>query len=149
MPIFDQGYQHWSGTLSGHSWRWLTITRHGVRVVAGDLGGIDGGDLFADEIGGATPPGAEDEGDVVTLDAGLGCEYGRGLRRGTEGGVHTANTSPAVRPLPALAVPTLCVRGNPFSGSGLPCVCRRTTLGLRRALRHRTGGTDRCHAEPR
>jgi ABC-2 type transport system permease protein len=32
MPIFDQGYQHWSGSLSGHSWRWLTITRHGVRV---------------------------------------------------------------------------------------------------------------------
>lgn len=32
MPIFDQGYQHWSGTLSGHSWRWLPITRHGIRV---------------------------------------------------------------------------------------------------------------------
>jgi ABC-2 type transport system permease protein len=32
MPIFDQGYQHWTGTLSGHAWRWLTITRHGVRV---------------------------------------------------------------------------------------------------------------------
>jgi ABC-2 type transport system permease protein len=32
MPIFDQGYQHWSGTLSGHAWRWLAITRHGLRV---------------------------------------------------------------------------------------------------------------------
>ncbi len=32
MPIFDQGYQHWTGTLSGHAWRWLTITRQGVRV---------------------------------------------------------------------------------------------------------------------
>ncbi len=32
MPIFDQGYQHWSGTLSGHTWRWLTVTRHGVRI---------------------------------------------------------------------------------------------------------------------
>jgi ABC-2 type transport system permease protein len=32
MPIFDQGYQHWSGTLSGHTWRWLAIARHGVRV---------------------------------------------------------------------------------------------------------------------
>lgn len=32
MPIFDQGYQHWSGQLSGHSWRWLAIARHGVRV---------------------------------------------------------------------------------------------------------------------
>jgi ABC-2 type transport system permease protein len=32
MPIFDQGYQHWSGELSGHAGRWLTITRHGVRV---------------------------------------------------------------------------------------------------------------------
>jgi ABC-2 type transport system permease protein len=32
MPIFDQGYQHWQGRLSGHFWRWLTITRQGVRV---------------------------------------------------------------------------------------------------------------------
>lgn len=32
MPIFDQGYQHWQGPLSGHAWRWLTIARQGVRV---------------------------------------------------------------------------------------------------------------------
>jgi ABC-2 type transport system permease protein len=32
MPIFDQGYQHWSGTLSGHAWRWLAITRRGVKT---------------------------------------------------------------------------------------------------------------------
>jgi ABC-2 type transport system permease protein len=32
MPIFDQGYQHWEGKLSGHFWRWLTITRQGVRT---------------------------------------------------------------------------------------------------------------------
>ena len=32
MPIFDQGYQHWSGTLSGHALRWLTIAWHGWRV---------------------------------------------------------------------------------------------------------------------
>lgn len=32
MPIFDQGYQHWSGTLSSQSWRWLTITRRGLGV---------------------------------------------------------------------------------------------------------------------
>jgi ABC-2 type transport system permease protein len=32
MPIFDQGYQHWKGPLSGHAWRWLAIVRHGVRV---------------------------------------------------------------------------------------------------------------------
>jgi ABC-2 type transport system permease protein len=32
MPIFDQGYQHWQGPLSGRMWRWLTIARHGVRV---------------------------------------------------------------------------------------------------------------------
>jgi ABC-2 type transport system permease protein len=32
MPIFDQGYQHWSGHLSGHAWRWLSIARRGVRV---------------------------------------------------------------------------------------------------------------------
>jgi ABC-2 type transport system permease protein len=31
MPIFDQGYQHWHGQLSGHRWRWLTVARHGVR----------------------------------------------------------------------------------------------------------------------
>src|SRR5579871_508530 len=32
MPIFDQGYQHWRGPLAGHFWRWLAITRQGVRV---------------------------------------------------------------------------------------------------------------------
>ena len=32
MPIFDQGYQHWRGQLSGHGWRWLTIARQGVRA---------------------------------------------------------------------------------------------------------------------
>ncbi|MGD9636022.1 MAG: ABC transporter permease [Pirellulales bacterium] len=32
MPIFDQGYQHWSGQLTGHAWRWLAITRHGLRI---------------------------------------------------------------------------------------------------------------------
>jgi ABC-2 type transport system permease protein len=32
MPIFDQGYQHWQGRLTGHAWRWLTISRHGVRT---------------------------------------------------------------------------------------------------------------------
>jgi ABC-2 type transport system permease protein len=32
MPIFDQGYQHWQGALAGHSWRWLAITRHGIRT---------------------------------------------------------------------------------------------------------------------
>lgn len=32
MPIFDQGYQHWNGRLSGHAWRWLAVTREGVRA---------------------------------------------------------------------------------------------------------------------
>ncbi len=32
MPIFDQGYQHWEGKLSGHGWRWLAIARRGVRT---------------------------------------------------------------------------------------------------------------------
>src|SRR5262249_27109928 len=32
MPIFDQGYQHWQGSLSGHGWRWLAVVRHGVRT---------------------------------------------------------------------------------------------------------------------
>jgi ABC-2 type transport system permease protein len=32
MPIFDQGYQHWKGPLSGHAWRWLAISRQGIRT---------------------------------------------------------------------------------------------------------------------
>jgi ABC-2 type transport system permease protein len=32
MPIFDQGYQHWHGKLSGQAARWWPITRHGVVV---------------------------------------------------------------------------------------------------------------------
>jgi ABC-2 type transport system permease protein len=32
MPIFDQGYQHWSGHLSSHAWRWFAITRRGIRT---------------------------------------------------------------------------------------------------------------------
>lgn len=32
MPIFDQGYQHWDGALSGHAWRWLAVARRGVRT---------------------------------------------------------------------------------------------------------------------
>lgn len=32
MPVIDQGYQHWDGTLTGHAWRWLAITRQGVRA---------------------------------------------------------------------------------------------------------------------
>lgn len=31
MPIFDQGYQHWKGRLSGRAGRWLVIARQGVR----------------------------------------------------------------------------------------------------------------------
>lgn len=34
MPVFDQGYQHWQGRLSGHGWRWWIITRQGVRAVS-------------------------------------------------------------------------------------------------------------------
>jgi ABC-2 type transport system permease protein len=32
MPIFDQGYKHWKGALNGHAWRWLAISRHGLRT---------------------------------------------------------------------------------------------------------------------
>lgn len=32
MPIFDQGYQHWNGRLSGHAWRWLAVADEGVRA---------------------------------------------------------------------------------------------------------------------
>ncbi len=31
MALYDQGYRHWDGALSGHATRWLTITQHGVR----------------------------------------------------------------------------------------------------------------------
>jgi ABC-2 type transport system permease protein len=30
MPIFDQGYQHWKGSFSGHIWRWMAISRQGL-----------------------------------------------------------------------------------------------------------------------
>ena len=32
MPIFDQGYQHWHGRLSGQASRWMPITTQGVLV---------------------------------------------------------------------------------------------------------------------
>lgn len=32
MPIFDQGYQRWQGRLGRPAWRWLTITRQGLRA---------------------------------------------------------------------------------------------------------------------
>lgn len=32
MPILDQGYQHWDGKLAGHAFRWLAITRQGVKA---------------------------------------------------------------------------------------------------------------------
>lgn len=31
MPILDQGYQHWTGSLLGQTWRWAVIARQGVR----------------------------------------------------------------------------------------------------------------------
>jgi ABC-2 type transport system permease protein len=36
MPIFDQGYQHWHGRLSGQAVRWVPITRRGVAVGLGN-----------------------------------------------------------------------------------------------------------------
>jgi len=32
MPVFDQGYQQWKGTLSGHAGRWLAIARQGIKA---------------------------------------------------------------------------------------------------------------------
>jgi ABC-2 type transport system permease protein len=32
MPIIDQGYQRWSGELSAQAWRWLAITRRGLKT---------------------------------------------------------------------------------------------------------------------
>ena len=31
MALYDQGYRHWDGPLSGHATRWFTITQNGVR----------------------------------------------------------------------------------------------------------------------
>jgi ABC-2 type transport system permease protein len=36
MPILEQGYQHWRGTLHGHAWRWAAITRQGILAQAGN-----------------------------------------------------------------------------------------------------------------
>ncbi len=36
MPIFDQGYQHWDGRLSGQATRWVAIARRGVTVAMGN-----------------------------------------------------------------------------------------------------------------
>ncbi|WP_165228238.1 ABC transporter permease [Aquisphaera insulae] len=36
MPILEQGYQHWAGSLHGHAWRWAAITRQGIRAQAGN-----------------------------------------------------------------------------------------------------------------
>ncbi len=33
MPIFDQGYQHWQGHLSGRGLHWWAITWRGVRTL--------------------------------------------------------------------------------------------------------------------
>jgi ABC-2 type transport system permease protein len=38
MPIFDQGYQHWQGSLAGQAGRWLTITRRGVQTLSKNRG---------------------------------------------------------------------------------------------------------------
>ena len=35
MPIFEQGYQHWDGELRGHTWRWLAVTKQGIRTQMG------------------------------------------------------------------------------------------------------------------
>ncbi len=34
MPIFDQGYQHWQGKLTGHAWRWRAVALQGSRQQA-------------------------------------------------------------------------------------------------------------------
>jgi len=33
MPIHDQSYRHWHGTLKGHRLRWWVITRMGIRLI--------------------------------------------------------------------------------------------------------------------
>ncbi len=33
MPIHDQSYRHWEGTLKSHTLRWWTITREGLRII--------------------------------------------------------------------------------------------------------------------
>ena len=33
MPIHDQSYRHWEGTLKPHTFRWWVITREGLRII--------------------------------------------------------------------------------------------------------------------
>lgn len=33
MPIHDQSYRHWEGTLKTHTFRWWIITREGLRII--------------------------------------------------------------------------------------------------------------------
>jgi ABC-type transport system involved in multi-copper enzyme maturation permease subunit len=33
MPIHDQGYRHWEGTLKSHTFRWWVIAREGLRII--------------------------------------------------------------------------------------------------------------------
>lgn len=33
MPIHDQSYQHWNGTLKSHAFRWWIITKEGLKII--------------------------------------------------------------------------------------------------------------------
>ena len=33
MPIHDQSYRHWEGTLKTHTFRWWIITKEGLRIL--------------------------------------------------------------------------------------------------------------------
>ena len=33
MPIHDQGYRHWEGTLKSHTFRWWVIAREGLKII--------------------------------------------------------------------------------------------------------------------
>lgn len=33
MPIHDQSYQHWNGTLKPHTFRWWVITKEGLKII--------------------------------------------------------------------------------------------------------------------
>lgn len=32
MPIYDQSYKHWEGTLKSHAFRWWVITKYGIKT---------------------------------------------------------------------------------------------------------------------
>ena len=122
MPIFDQGYQHWKGTLSGHAWRWLAITRQGLR---GQLKSLD------------RPHPA-----VAGMDAGAG--LGR-LSLATVGNVRAGNRRRCWPMLRAILPPGVAADPHAYRHGGVDDRLFDVLQG-RDLLHHAVGGDGR--AEP-